>query len=112
MNVDFTETDMAEIGGLPRIPTSHDLGLSYETTRLFIDKCQVRPVSDDASEEALRDSATVVAAVLGTFRFVPGVSAASLLSVQVTPETVIGTLTVLEEVIEMKAGVQGMVIES
>ncbi|WP_346900555.1 hypothetical protein [uncultured Roseibium sp.] len=110
MYPEFAEADLAEIVAGFRTSRFTRLDLRTETVRLAIQDGEVERAAEAVTHEIDESRTAIVSAdLLGTFRFADGSSPASLASAQLKPETVIGTITVLDESVEVKAGTCGTV---
>ncbi|WP_346913408.1 hypothetical protein [uncultured Roseibium sp.] len=110
MQPEFGEADLAEIVAGFRASRFTRLDLRYGTVRLAIQNGEVERVAEPVTTEIDESCTAVVSAdLLGTFRFAEGSSAALIASAHLKPETVIGTITVLDERVEVKAGACGTV---
>lgn len=110
MQPEFGEADLAEIVAGFRASRFTRLDLRYGPAHLAIQDGEVERAAEPVTTEIDESCTAVVSAdLLGTFRFADGSSAASLASARLEPETVIGTITVLDERVEVKAGACGTV---
>lgn len=108
MQPEFAEADLAEIVAGFRASRFTRLDLRTETVRLAIQDGEVERAAEPVTHEIDESRTAIVSAdLLGTFRF--AAPPASLASAHLEPETVIGTITVLDECVEVKAGACGNV---